>query len=88
MGKRICLTAEQRKEESAKQMRERLASGLAAYKNKNRLTNKELGDELGICDTSVAKILNASDVCLPVSVTHTLLCIAGYDITKTKISNA
>ena len=84
MGKRICLTPEQRKEESARQMRLQLARGLAVYKNERELTNEAVGRELGISVPSVAKVLKGQDVCLSLSVTHTLLCIAGYDITKEK----
>lgn len=84
MGKRICLTPQQKKEESARQMRLSLARVLAAYKNEKSMTNEAVARELGISAPSVAKILKAEDVCLSLSVTHTLLCMAGYDITKEK----
>lgn len=82
MGKRICLTEQQKKDEAARQMRGVLADALAIYKNRKELTNQQLAKELGIGYVSVGKILRGEDVCLPLSVTHTLLCMAGHKITK------
>lgn len=82
MGRRICLTEDQRRAEDARQMRLRLADSLALYKHRRGVKQEDLALELGISVPTLIKVLRAEDVRVPLSTTHQLLCLAGHDLSK------
>lgn len=55
----VALTAAQREEKRMAARAARLSDGLAAFKNREHLSNKDVGKALGICDRVVARILDA-----------------------------
>lgn len=82
MGRRICLTDDQRRAEDARQMRLRLADSLALEKHRRGIKQEDLAEELGISVPTLAKVLRGEDVRVPLSTAHKLLCLAGHDLSK------
>ena len=59
-----------------------LADGLAAYKHRNRLTNADLSQWLGVSSRTVAKLLEGEDVKLSVMMFWQLLEVAGLTVKR------
>lgn len=55
---KVALTAEQREKNRYDARARRLADGLAVFKCRNHLTNRNIGRTLGIRDETVARLLD------------------------------
>ena len=65
---RVALTSAQREEASLNRRAQWLANGLAAYRNKERLSIKQFGKRVGLSDKTITKLLRADrDVSLPLT---------------------
>lgn len=84
MGRRICLTQSQREAEIIRRRQERLAKGLAAYKQVNRLTIPAMAKELGIGETGVKNLLAGRDTSLNTENVWGILKAAGLRVTEPK----
>lgn len=82
MGRKICLTEDQRRAEDARQMRLRLAETLVLYKHRQSMRQEELAEQLGISVPTLIRLQRGEDVRVPLSAVHTMLCIAGHDLSK------
>ena len=55
---KVALTAAQREQQALERRADWLANGLAAYKVREGLSLKSFGKKLGLCDKTIARILN------------------------------
>ncbi|MBR2131573.1 MAG: hypothetical protein IJ955_03390 [Oscillospiraceae bacterium] len=78
------LTAKQRESDLLKKRSERIADGLIAYMNRNKLTQQELADEMGISLKSTRKLLNREDTFISITHYWAVLRVAGLRITEVR----
>lgn len=77
---KVILTAAQRRKQRHERRSRSLADGLAAYKSRNRLTNENLADELGVGKNTVTRLLCGEDVKVSVMTCWRLLEVAGLEV--------
>lgn len=74
---KVALTAAQREQQALERRADWLANGIAAYKARQRLTLKDMGKKLGVCDKTLSRILRADyTVQIPISALWRLEAIA------------
>lgn len=79
---KVCLTQEQREQAANERRRQLIADGMAAYKNRNRLSDEALGRRLGLGRNTVARILNGEEVKLETDKHFKVLAVSGYQMRK------
>lgn len=77
---RVLLTDEQKAKARFDAKSQLLADGLAAFKNRNHLTNRQISDGFGMCHTTITKLLEGDDVKLPIKTVWRVLEIAGLEV--------
>lgn len=83
---KVILTEAQRRRQRHERRSRSLADGLAAYKSRNRLTNENLAEELGIGKNTVTRLLCGEDVKVSVFTYWRMLEIAGLDVKQKEIA--
>lgn len=85
---RVALTAEQRQKQALASRAKRLADGLWLYKQRERLTLKELGKAVGIGDKFMARVLDGDyEVRLPVGALWKLEALSKMALEKSEETN-
>lgn len=84
MGKKICLTEEQREADKVNRLNRKIADGLAAYKNRHGLTQIEMADILGVGRGSVVKLLSGDGVVAGTTTWMKIIRAAGLRIVEVK----
>ena len=81
---RIYLTTAERDAAKEKQKQQallqKLADGLAMYRNRNGLTRAELGQELGLCGPTVTKLLTCQPTLLRTDELWKIFAVAGLQM--------
>ena len=80
------LTEEQRIKAKNDAKRRMIGDGLAVFKAKNKLTNKQLGARLGFCNITIAKIVDGENVKVSLDQMWRLLDVAGIEIRKREVN--
>ena len=76
------LTQAQKEAYANEKRRERIADGLAAYKNRHKLSDEALGLGLGLGRSTIAKILNGEEVTLKTDKHFKVLALSGYQMRR------
>lgn len=77
---RVYLTASQKEEAANRQYLERLAKGLLIYKAVNRMTAKQLAEDLKINIRTLNKLVNVESVALSTDKLRKVLEVAGMGV--------
>lgn len=78
----ICLTAEQQRQKWLAQQYAKLSDGLAAFKNRERLSNSQVASGLGSNTKIIAKLLRREPARVDVETFFLALNAAGYMVVK------
>lgn len=77
---KVYLTDAQRQEAALQSTYQKIADGLAAFRNRKQLNNGQLGDELGINRKSVAKLLHTEALQVDVITLLKVIRLAGMEV--------
>lgn len=78
----ICLTAEQQRRKWLAQQYAKLSDGLAAFKNRERLTNHQIAEGMDTNDKVIAKILHQEQQKIDIDTFFLAMNAAGYMMVK------
>lgn len=79
------LTAKQRQDAQLQRYREVFRDGMAAYKNRNSMSNVTMAHDLGVHHTVVAKILRAENIQIDFDTLFRLLDVAGLELAMKEV---
>lgn len=79
---KVCLTAAQKERARFEAKSRAMADGLAAFKNKEKLSNDQIGHEIGLSHVTVAKLLDGENVRIPVYTMWKLLALSGIQVKR------
>ena len=85
---KVLLTEEQRIQNRCEARSQMLADGLAAFKNRHHLTNMNIGSEVGLSHSAIAKILDGEDLRIHTMTLFRLIEIAGLELRPRKKDGA
>ena len=74
------LTLSQAKQKAYERRSAALARGLGAAKSFDRMDNKDMAEQLGLCSPTVSRLLKGENVCLPVMTFWKALDMAGLEV--------
>lgn len=85
---KVLLTEEQRIQNRCEARSRLIADGLAAFKNRYHLTNMNIGSEVGLSHSAIAKVLDGEDVRIHSMALMRLIEIAGLELRPRKKDGA
>lgn len=77
---KVALTETQRRQQRYARKSAALADGLAAFKRRERLTDKQIGAAIGMSDKSIVKLLEEKPVMMTPETFWALLEVAGLEV--------
>lgn len=82
MATKMGKTAEQRLEEHHRKMRNIVSDGLSAYKNRNRMSQEDMGGVLGVGRETVGALLRGENVKISYDALLRVFDVAGIELTE------
>lgn len=78
--RKVCLTEQQRIEAALERTYQKIADGLAAFQNRERLNQAQMAQGLGMNPKSLSKLMKTDCVQLDIKVLLNAIRIAGYKV--------